>query len=259
MSILAGVEERLDAFFIQMCGCIDRIGNPPHYKHKESAQCLSKERPSGQCFGKVLKNIIDLIKGNRDKGRNQEPSMQNWRLEQRPAIDPSNRNPETKMEREMVTTKDNGWFNQVPTASGLYDGERDQHRNIDLIHKVGDAEYEFVELKVKSDTPLRAAMEIVQYAALYIFARRQRLSSDKELLKANVIHLKVLAPPGYYSSYNFGWLQESINEGLKELRDDGLRLDFEFLAYDPRKFDEQAWNANGPLNKMKGIERKWSK
>ena len=253
MSILDGVDERIDEFFMQICGDIRNIGErSPHYKSITSAQRLSGEHTSTPRFGAVLEDIIGLIKSNWDKGGKREPTEANWRFTQRPNIDPDNRNPETIREREMVATKDNGWGNQCPTASNLYDGEQDQHRNVDLIHEVGDAEYEFVELKVESDTPLRAAMEIVEYAALYVFARRQFPGSDKELLKAKAIHLKVLAPTPYYTRYDFEWLQKSLDEGLKEVRD--VCLDFEFLAYS-EDFSEQDWSAGGPLDKMKGIAK----
>jgi hypothetical protein len=90
------------------------------------------------------------------------------------------------------------------------------------VHNLAHGVWEFIELKVNSDTPLYAAMEILQYGLLFLFSRhhQQELQYDtsKELLQATQIHLKVLAPSRYYTSnragapYQLQWLEESLNE-----------------------------------------------
>ena len=82
-------------------------------------------------------------------------------------------------------------------------------RAIDFIHRCGKGWYELIELNVdeRGGTSLFAAMEILQYGALYMFSRKnaQRLvnvSADKAVFKAAGIHLKGLAPAAYYAGYN---------------------------------------------------------
>jgi hypothetical protein len=114
----------------------------------------------------------------------------------------------------------------------------DRRRSIDLVHKCGDKTYEFIELKLASDTPLYAAMEILKYGVLYIFCRQdERVSRyihihEKEnLLQAESIHLRVLAPARYYEKYDLAWLETSINSGLDNFltqRRFAFKMDFKF-------------------------------
>ena len=65
----------------------------------------------------------------------------------------------------------------------------------------------------------------------------------KDLLQATHVHLKVLAPTRYYTRnraaqpYRLQWLEESLNEGLKQFVDErtrsSLRMDFQFEAFSP--------------------------
>ena len=131
------------------------------------------------------------------------------------------------------------WTNQMPTASGLVtSGER--QRNIDLAHFRDVREFELIELKVESDTPLFAAIEILKNGITYLYSRRHReelgyRESDQAPLWADVIHLRVLAPTGYFHGYNFGWLERFLNRSLAALVDpmlDGsLRIDFSFERF----------------------------
>jgi hypothetical protein len=77
-----------------------------------------------------------------------------------------------------------------------------------LIHRCEEGVYELIELKVESNTPLYAAMEILQNAVLYIFYRERKkelegeVAEPKDILRATVIHLRVLAPCNYYEGYD---------------------------------------------------------
>ena len=77
------------------------------------------------------------------------------------------------------------------------------------------------KLKVGSDTPLYAAMEVLQYGLLYVFSRQYRdelhYTDDRPLLKARRIDLKVLAPAAYYGEYRIDWLVRALNRGLEAL------------------------------------------
>jgi len=167
-------------------------------------------------FRKILNNF------NKSKG-NISISSELWRFKKMEYIEKNNRDPETKLEKGIIKKCGDDWVNQVPTSSGLVGAHSDKKRNIDLVHRISleKGEYTFYELKVRSDNPVFAAMEILIYGMLYCLARQCneiKLPEDNELSKAKSIHLNVLAPRDFYSSYsNEGLLNISkeINKGLK--------------------------------------------
>jgi len=168
------------------------------------------------------------------------PSKENWRLERKLDIAPHNESPEKTLEKAIAKLTD--WYNQIPTASGLYDQHSDKLRNIDLVHQLSPAHFEFIELKVTSDTPEKAAMEILQYAVLYVFACLHYTEAEKqakELLGATQVYLRVLAPPAYYwGSNNLQELATRFNIGLSAFSETvraGCQMDFAFWAF-PKDF-----------------------
>ena len=241
-SILKWVGPIIDeALGLTSCG----IGKRPHYKHKTSCRKLSVLLPPAFDAIALIEKIYAQVESNWKEGVNHKPSRKNWRFEPRMHIDENNTDPEIKLERAIVSTQPQphaNWANQTPTSSGFVGPQADKHRNIDLIHRCGDGAYEFIELKVNSDTPLYAAMEILQYAVLYIFYREneQKMkggSAKQDLLReATVIHLRVLAPCSYYEGYNLDWLEKNICNGLKAFlagRTPTLQMDFRFDAFPP--------------------------
>jgi hypothetical protein len=111
----------------------------------------------------------------------------------------------------------------VPVASGVMLGADEGGRRIDLAHRCSPGSYEFIELKlgIACDTPLHAAMEILEYGLIYVFSRvhLDSLGYDRmnELLRANAIALKVLAPAESYLPGSLEALEQAINFGLAEL------------------------------------------
>jgi hypothetical protein len=89
--------------------------------------------------------------------------LENWRFAKKTYIADRNTSPEKTLEKTIAKITDADWVNQVPTASGLWNASADTHRNIDLVHRLGPKQYEFIELKVETDTPLKAAMESLIY------------------------------------------------------------------------------------------------
>lgn len=241
-SILTGVELIIDEVLdLRSCG----VGKAPQYKHKTTCRKLSVLPPATFDATALIMKIYAQVESNWKEGANYKSSTENWRFEPRTNIDTSNEDPEIKLERAIVRIQPQppvNWVNQAPTSSGFVGQWADKHRNIDLIHRCEDGAYEFIELKVESDTPLYAAMEILQNAVLYIFSRenerKMEWGSDKqELLRiATVIHLRVLAPCSYYEGYNLDWLEVNICNGLKTFlagRTPKLQMDFRFDAFPP--------------------------
>jgi hypothetical protein len=231
-SILNGVNDLIDNALD-----LESIGKAPHHKHKESCLKLAEEQFDALT---LIKEIHTKIGSNWHNSRYHKGSEENWRFKKNTYISDDNPSPEVRLERAIVNIPHElwpeaaDWVNQVPTASGLIAPSADGSRRIDLVHKCGDKEYEFIELKVGSDTPLYAAMEILKYGILYIFTREHEEMSkyfkkESDLLNASSIHLMVLAPADYYAPYNLSWLEKNIDSGLASfLSKFNFKMDFKF-------------------------------
>jgi hypothetical protein len=55
--------------------------------------------------------------------------------------------------------------------SGLIAGVADGRRAIDLVHQCGRRHFELIEIKIASDKPLYAAVEIIGYGCIGLLAR----------------------------------------------------------------------------------------
>ena len=242
LGILSGVDEIVDRHL-----CIEHIGTkPPRYVNKRAYIRLGNTGPSKAFTGTgLVGDVLARIEGNwRRRIRQQGPSNQNWRFEQHARIASTNASRETTLERAIVGAMPGSWANQVPTASGLYSTMSDRHRNLDLVHRVAPGKYEFIELKVdrdaSTDTPLHAAMKLLQYGVLYIFSRLTYPMPDplgREILAAKTVHLQILAPAGFYGSYRLDWLEVALTLGLARTiashRHLSLVMDFAFTAFPP--------------------------
>ncbi len=111
------------------------------------------------------------------------------------------------------------WANQVPVASGVVRSSAERRRAIDLVHKRDEGHYEFIELKIASDTPLYAALEIISYVGVWLLSRNGECG--KPLLEAERIDARVLAPAAYYAPFSLGPLEQRLN---KELHEYGARF-----------------------------------
>lgn len=145
------------------------------------------------------------------------PSNENWRFEKQLDISVRNQSRETRLERLIARESGPDWANQVPTASGLWSATADKRSCVDLAWRRADRIFELIELKVDSDTPLRAAVEIIVHGLLYLLAREHYTDlqlRSKELLQADEIHLRVLAPAPYYKPFDLGWLEQDLDDAL---------------------------------------------
>lgn len=257
-SVLKGVDDIID----KRLG-LKVIGKPPQYGHKESCQKLLEPLVDLDMEA-LLYEIYEKIGNNWSNATYDKGSIENWRFEKKRGMSSKNKSPEVGLERAIVNIPQElwpdaaDWVNQVPTASGLVDPNADGSRRIDLVHKCGDKEYEFIELKVGSDTPLYAAMEVLKYGVLYIFTREYEevskcVKKGKDLLKATKIHLKVLAPASYYAPYNLScnlsWLEDCINRGLVSFRSQrkfSFEMDFKFETLSLTLTRSSPWVTGGP-------------
>jgi hypothetical protein len=230
-SILDGVNAIIDRHL----GCLDIGTSAPHFAYKTACLRLSATPLPNLGVGDLVREIGRTIQSNwlqSDRQANQ-PTAANWRFEAQLRIAHDNQSDEKTLEKAIARLLPD-WVNQVPTASGLASSGRDRHRNIDLVHRVSPGEFEFVELKIDNDNPLMAAMELLQYFALFLFARHAfpSFSAQCEVLNARIVHLSVLAPQRFYDAYDLRWLEQELGRGFAEVATDhGVSIDFRFLAF----------------------------
>lgn len=200
--------------------------------------CSDESRGYYDKFNKQLKELEAKWERRSTRRRHAGPSKQNWRFEKKLKISPHNTSAEKTLEKAIAAQAGPDWANQVPTASGLFNSTGDKLRNVDLVRRCGNAEYEFIELKVNSDTPLYALDEVNAYGIYYVFSRIHYPSSyfyEKELLRANKIHLVVLAPRHFYPGFKLSSTALPVNEAWKRFLDctplRNLDIDFAFHAF----------------------------
>ena len=232
MSILAGIGNLVDDWLK-----IEAKGQAPHYRHRSAALELTcrNEPVVGTmvfleaCIARIHSNWLAAI----DTGYS-KPSRENWRWKRHANLFAENKSPEIILERSIVSACGDGWSNQMPTASGLVGPSSDKRAAVDLVYRSDSGRYSLIELKVDSDNPLFAAVEILLYGLLFVWSRdnQEKLGYDFEVqpvLAATSVTLSVLAPISYYHDYDLTSLNTALNNGLIEIGEKkGVPLDFEY-------------------------------
>ena len=135
-------------------------------------------------------------------------STELWKWRSVPACAEWNSSKEKVLEKAVAgKLPEAEWANQVVTAAGLSRNSGDCRRNIDLVHRTGAGEFRFIELKIGSNNPVYAAIELLEYALLYWWSRQhpgfhKEGREDIELLSAKFIAMEVLAPKKYYEGFD---------------------------------------------------------
>ena len=189
----------------------------------------------------LVAGIFETIRQNylvSNATANKDRSKQNWRWHSlQPQIALNNRSPEVVIERAIAAAcaalDRTDWANQIPVASGLVEGAGDGRRAIDLVRRHGENHFELIELKIASDNPLYAAVEIVGYACLWLLAKSDRPGRSSALLDAERIDLTVLAPEAYYGRFPVAKIESSFDEGVRALGSEmGVAMSFGFRTLD---------------------------
>ncbi len=122
----------------------------------------------------------------------------------------------------------------MPTASGVVSAAKDKRASVDLVYRQSPTHYSLIELKVGSDNPLFAAIEILRYGLLFTWSKthREQLGYKLEtqpVLQATNITLCVLAPTSYYAAFDLTDFSSTLNSGIAAFgKSKGLSLTFEF-------------------------------
>ncbi len=232
MSILAGIGNLVDDWLE-----VKAIGQAPHYRHRSAALDHSRRTVPivgtgaflEACYARIHSNWLAAIEAGYSK-----PSRENWRWKRHAALSAENKSPEIILERSIVGACGDNWSNQMPTASGLVGPATDKRAAVDLVFREDPGRYSLIELKVESDNPLFAAIEILLYGLLFVWSRdnQEGLGYDVQVqpvLAARSVTLSVLAPIGYYRDYELTSLHTALNNGLVEFGEKkGVPLGFEY-------------------------------
>lgn len=240
----ANIVEGVDNIIDESLG-ITHIGQASRYKLIKN--CVSLEGPPSSFDAyNVICQIYDRIEQNfkhpDNRFHSKGPSETNWRFKKILYINKDNPSKEKTLEKAVAKLASSDWVNQVPTSGGIINSSSDKLRNIDLVRRKKTGFYEFIELKIDSDTPLFAAFEITINGLIYILSRENYGDEHlvgKELLSAKKINLQTLAPQSFYSRCRLNWLEKELNSGfskfLADKFDGKLKMDFAFTAF-PEKF-----------------------
>jgi hypothetical protein len=234
MKILNGIGGMVDKWLR-----LQPIGQPPHYRHKTAALALSDptitiygtDKFLTDAYNRIHKNWCNAVSAGESSY-----SQENWRWKRHLETSPVNTSPEVTLERAIVRALGENWSNQMPTASGLV-AHRGKTSNVDLVLRKDPDSYSFFELKVESNNPLFAAIEILLYGLLFVWSRNNQaeLEYDTEIqpvLRASRIELCSLAPRKFYQQFNLRNLSDSLNQGLSTFpyrRD--LEISFNFVRF----------------------------
>jgi hypothetical protein len=219
---------------------------------------------SGAELAERMFAIIDANWQAARRARAKLPSRENWRW---PCpfrtLSSDNTSPEVRLERTFIEACERRrqaadppaeceWANQVPVASGVRTSG-DRRRAIDLIYRRGPQSFELIELKVGSDDPSSAALQLVEYGILWLLSRRDRLvcKYKSPLIEANDIRLCVLAPPSFYgTAAPLRELNEALNAGLRQLAlRNGVRMSFAFQVF-PAQFTGREMHGDAELIRL---------
>lgn len=219
-SLLSGVE----AAVCELLG-IARL------RHRSALKSL--RLPAGTNLPLIVYETIARNWADGGAAANVNRSSQNWRWTLQSLISVANRSPEVVLERAIATAcfaegRDD-WANQIPVASGLIAGAADGRRALDLAQRRSERHYELIELKVGSDTPLYAVVELLGYASLWLLAREAPPAYAPGLLAADRIDLRVLAPAAWYAPFVLDDLERSIDIAARALgMTKGVAITFAF-------------------------------
>ena len=224
-------------------------GIAPRYVNRGSLNRLCREGEEigngGNLVEALYRQLLSKWDGNPSRG------LQNWRHAQNLGLGDNNETPEVTLQRTfMNAVNDEDWANEVPVASGVAGTGSD---SVDLVLR-SDSEYSMIELKwpgegVRTETPLKAAIQVLRYGLAYVFSRLNldalRYDARRQpILAASHVHLRLLAPARFYAPFieDSGWLQRlenSLNEGIGTIvQEKTFAMTFAFEKF-PEEFN---WN-----------------
>ena len=195
----------------------------------------------------LISELYEILESNyRQVGaKPRSQSKELWRCEPVTSINidgKNNQSDEKILEKAVAMLVAKGqmpeWFNQCPVASGISDPRKDNKRAVDLVHWCKSYSHvHLIELKWKSDSPLYALLEVLEYGLAYIFCRVHKKDLPLQcpsLMDARHVSLEVLAPRQFYARYDkknfFAQMSKSVNR-FASSKTNGLLMSLEALAF----------------------------
>jgi hypothetical protein len=208
----------------------------------DGVNAIGEGPPGFRDTHRLFEQVYERIRTNWISNRAGErwPSQSNWVLRVAPEF---TQHATQRLEKQLqkniaVLLQDEGWGNDVPTASGLVN-DHGRQMNIDLAHQIPDG-FEFIELKLESNTPYEAARQILRYGAVYVLYRLEpelaRRFKGNRMMNAKRIVLEVLAPDRYYTlgDADLPLLEAELDRQVAKFAEErvgGLSLSFRFMAF----------------------------
>ena len=224
---IAGVAAA-DGLFAGINETINERLSVADYRTLTAARQLAAKRPlvlDGKEFIQVLFEILSKNWDAISHGASKRPSTENFRWHKpKLSIAKHNKSLEVTLERAFMRACSNAgnrnWSNQVPVISGIAGSRAFKRFAIDLVCRRGSVDFEFVELKLKSDTPLFAAIEILLYGILWLLSRRDRERlgySTNPIIAAPSLQLSILAPLEFYADTDLREFFTALDIGVRAL------------------------------------------
>jgi hypothetical protein len=199
------------------------------YRTKTAALMLVAQA-SGTLDGEdLVQALFELLRQNWLRALpTAKASRQNfrWRIPQLTIAD-RNTSPEVTLERALIRAAvDAGradWSNQVPVVSGIAGARAYKRQAVDLIHRLPHGGFEFVELKIASNTPLFATIEVLLYGSFWLLSRQSKTLLGylaNPILDTPALQLSTLAPVSFYAGLTSTGFADAIDQGVRAL---GLR------------------------------------
>ncbi len=230
--------KQANELFLGVEAKLSEVFSGKSYRHKSLLLKHRKAEPDQALAAGLVRSIYDTVRDNFLgilAKKTKDPSRQNWRMRKTwPSFDPANKPREVGLERTFVKAcvdaERSDWWNQVPIASGLINPTAAKRCAIDLVHHRGPEAFDFVELKLGSNTPLYAAVEILQYGFIWLLSRRAFAEpAPGTMLHASDVRLSVLAPDSFYQGVGYREFQAGANEALKQIAaDHSVTMTFTF-------------------------------
>ncbi|MGA7929154.1 MAG: hypothetical protein WCA20_24535 [Candidatus Sulfotelmatobacter sp.] len=257
--ILGGVSNIID----RLLG-LDTIGERSYtHSHKEACVLLCQQQQKEPRYidgSELVRLISERIAENRrlltERRIPCRGERKNWRFKVQPDFKLGVRY-EISLQKAIAILLDADWANAIPTASGVTECE-ETARSIDLVQRLSDEEWRFVELKALrkgsdggngQQTPLFACLELLQYALIFRYSKEhyELLGYTREknpIITAQKVHLEVLMTQNCYfhnsrlGRFHIKWLDRLVNEGLSAInrQPNLVQFDFRFSEF-PKEFE----------------------
>jgi len=186
---------------------------------------------------KLIQDLWKQIAVNWVEGGCQARGRVNWRWTLQTKRAENNKRLETVLEREIAGFSNKYWANQIPTASGLSEGLGGGTGHLDLAYSTADEGVVMIELKVRSNNPASAALQLLLYGLVLTLARHVdpqiSMITNNIWRDAKYADLRVLAPLKYYESFKgLEWFERQLNEAVETFGSThGLNMSFGFRSF----------------------------